>query len=176
MSFQKFSSGPYFPLAGRIVGGVFFLLGLAAIFDRNPAGLIVGPFMLIGATLLLFSYKGVLIDYSGARFRPYVSVLGLMFGKWHHLSHYPYITTLEMYMKHETGTKVQYINIDSSYHDYEYRVCFLSADHRQKKPVYVSQNKNEALKTADLISEKTGLKQVVYNPVSVSRQNRRRKK
>ncbi len=173
MSAVKLSFKPYFPLGALIVGAIFLVLGFFAVIDENPAGLIIGPIFFIIGFILSFSFKGSRIDYERKRFLNYFSFLGIPFGDWKSYNEFPFITVLEIYMRHESGSQAQRMIINSVYHDYLYRVCFLSVDHRQKVLLFETKNKDQAFTVVRDIAEKTEIKLTTYNPPTSAKKRRR---
>ena len=151
----SYDHGPYFPNPVRFIGFGFHIAGTASIL-----GWLGAPLLMIGLILVL-ARSGVQLDQNEKQYREYFDVLGWKNGGWKPLELYRYVSVL--------STRVSQTSYSSSHQsitvtDSIYKVCLLSANHREKLAVQYIKDYDEAMEQANTLAQELHLPRVKYDP------------
>jgi len=146
----------------RMVSFIFALFALFSLFNRPLLGI---PVVLI----LLFvglSHYGVQVEFNRNRFREYSGFLGLKWGRWMDLSHYPDVAIL----KENEGYALHSMSNRTTVHTTtQFGVYFLTSSHYKKILIQKFDSLEEAKSFTTEVAQVLGRNPSEYRPKRSSR-------
>ncbi|MEL6675526.1 MAG: hypothetical protein AAFR61_25185 [Bacteroidota bacterium] len=116
------------------------------------------------ALAILVSYKGVLINTQTRSFKTYLSFLGIKWGRWNAMDHYPDMVVLRR--KKAYGGPTEHTGTDLTTSEIFYEVQLASMNHLRRVTLYQESAKNRDMvyEKARSIAEQAGIELVKFNP------------
>lgn len=124
----------------RIVGGIsLFIIGLAMVFSR----------------------KGVILDFENKKIKEYSGLFFIKLGKWNNLVSYPDVSVLMMNIK---STGFSRTGLEFTETNKVYRIYFMDEYHRKRLRIKDFNKMEIAISNAKVIAEKMEMEFAEYNP------------
>lgn len=153
--------------APAVFGGYLFLaLGVIAALTGSLIGLGIA---LLGA-FIVFTSNGVIIDVSNKKIKTYTSYFGIKTGAWKALSDFPFVC---IFKSNKSYTALSRANVAMTDKITSYDVFLLTEKHREKYLIKNVPTEESAIQYAKQIASILGIELVKYNPVVLSRKDRR---
>ncbi|WP_299781616.1 hypothetical protein [uncultured Formosa sp.] len=152
----------FFTLMFLIIGITLLICGLIFIGRFNLEDLLLGLFLIINGTIIVFTRYGTLIDFNEKKIKHYVGFFFIKIGFWKSFKEYPFISVLHFNQK-----SVSYSRTAIPFHEKKkiYRICLLNATHSERLKIKDFSDFKSASSEAKRIEKTTSLERVVYNPV-----------
>lgn len=155
-----------FPLMFIIIGITCMICGLIPLFVIvSEAGyainlLSAGILFLIGS-ILVFTRKGTLININNRKMKYYVGFVFIKIGFWKSIEEYSFISIRRFNRKSYGYSQTM---IQSSEIKRIHQLCLLNENHRKRLVIAEFNEERKALKEAEFLSKKSGMKTVLFNP------------
>lgn len=163
---NNYSGERVFPLMFIIIGVTIFLSGIVYLYQINRLQIlnsnnIFGFALLLVGFIIVFTRKGILIDYNNRRIKYYIQILFFKIGKWENILNYSFITVLSINQKSYgySRTGVQFTERKKIN-----RICLLNENHRNKLKIADFKDLKDAILEAEAIAKNLNLEFTNYRP------------
>ena len=149
-----------FPLMFIIIGITLFICAilLIATFDSRA---IIGILLLFIGLIIVFTRKGMILDFKKRKIKRYFGVFFFKIGIWKTISDYSSITVLHV---NEQSYGYSRTGVQFGERLKTYRICLLNENHRNRLTITDYKEESIALSEARIIAEKLNLELVSFNP------------
>ncbi|MEO6903029.1 MAG: hypothetical protein ABI315_07740 [Bacteroidia bacterium] len=158
--------GLAFPTSALIGGYLFLALGLIGLLSGHLVGILVA---LVGG-FVCFTYLGIEINIKNKTIRQYTSYFGFKKGATKDLTVFPFICIFKSNKIYTTNSRS---NRSVSYSEKTFDIYLLNQTHKEKILIKIEKGEDKAIQKAKEIADDMGIKLVQYNPVVLSRKNKR---
>ena len=147
-----------------------FIVSIVCICTLKPFSVVLGIFLFLVSSLIIFSYRGVEFDLEKDLYREYTRWFGLFkTGDYHNTEIFPFVSVLSKQLANELR-----LGITLRYRDHG--VYLLSNDHRLRIQIASADDEASALAAANAIAKKTNKQYMIYNPPQRAGRSSRRKR
>jgi hypothetical protein len=139
----------YFPPQFVYLSYLLIAFSLYSSWENSPYNL----FILLPATVIIFSFVGNQINIEGRLYRSFFSVVGLKFGKWENLSDLEYLT---IYPEKQSQT-MSVSSISRGSESLHFNLDLVFAE-QEKKNIGTFESKEKALEKGKLLAQNLNVK------------------
>jgi hypothetical protein len=147
-----------------------FIVSIICFITLNPASILIGAFLFLLSSFVLFSYRGVNFDLNRKMFMEYSAYFGIIkTGTWKNTDAYPFVSVLSKQLANQ-------LKFGLTFRYRDFGIYLLSNDHRIRIKIAEANDESSALSTANAIADKLDKACTVYNPPQrAGRSSRRRR-
>ena len=116
-------------------------------------------------------FDGIRLNPASGKYKEYVTILGIRFGKWKSYKNYPYLSILRSQKK--TALRWGGYEQTGKYSEVEYEIYLLNKTHLRRIMVGTYDDEDKANKKAQELAGALGMEMVRYNPAGSKRIRRR---
>ena len=121
-----------------------------------------GISLIVIGVLLVFTERGVTIDFNEKKVKYYIGLFLIKIGKWKPIDKYQYVSLLHF---NQTSAFYSLTGLGSSEREKVYRVCLLNKTHRDRLKIVDCDNKEKAMIEAENIAKNLKFDFVTYSPI-----------
>ena len=125
------------------------LLGTGVVIFESVFGIIV----VLAGILIVFLHYGILIDFEESRYKEFLGLLGLKFGKWENLPHLEYISLTKSRYSQKVGLRAANTTLEGVLYKGNLRI-----NDQERILVIQSPGKDKVLKKLKYLAKKLDLR------------------